>query len=231
MSYNELLRSLTAREKPSKTRGSVLYWVRPQEDNMSVSLKNALKRTALFASFVGVGFSQMGCAGDDPVNPEPGPGTGTGTVYNFQDNGSNAMIFTKDSLVVFYASGSEITVSVRQADLNKGNNVKVVTPLFSPDNIRDVRRGDVDLVNYNLDTEITSLDKKYLGSSGSDKLEKAKVVKMGLIGARADANDNNYHAITKEDVLGIVKLLDKPVALVGDKAKTNGKTFDLKPTN
>ena len=200
---------------------------------MSVSLKNALNRTLMFASIVGVGFSQMGCGGDDPVNPEPGPGPGpsTGAVYNFQNNGSGGMVYTKDSLVVFYASGSEITVSVRQADLKKGNNIKVTTPLFSPDNIKEVRNGLVRLVDYNLDTDIVSLDKKYLGSNGSDKLEKAKIIKMGLIGVQADPDDNNYYAITKEEALGIVKLLEKPVALVGHKAITNGKTFDLKPTN
>ena len=194
------------------------------------------KNVSSFAKTTALGVMALvatSCGGDDPVNPEPGPGTGpsTGTVYNFQDNGSGARIYTKDSLVVFYAGGSEITVSVRQADLNKGNNVKVTTPLFSPDNIKEVKNGAVRLVDYNLDTDVVSFDKKYIGSSGKDKLEKAKVLKMGLIGARADANDNNYYVITKEDVLGIVKLLDKPVALVGHKAIADGKTFDLKPTN
>lgn len=235
MSYNSLLRSLTARKKSSKTRGSMLYWLRPQEDDMSVSFKNALKRTALFASIVGVGFSQMGCGGDDPVNPkEPGgtdPGPTVGKVFSFQDNGSGGRVYTKDSLVVFRANGSEFTVSVRQADLKKGNNVMVKTSLFSPENIQHVRNGDVGLVNYNLDTEIVSKDTKYLGSSGSDKLEKARISKMGIIGTRRDPNDDNWASITKEEVLGIVKLLDQPVALVGHKALVSGKAFDLKPTN
>src|SRR5690606_25789379 len=41
--------------------------------DMSVSLKNTLKRAAMHVGAAAVSFSQMGCGGDDPVNPkEPG---------------------------------------------------------------------------------------------------------------------------------------------------------------
>lgn len=209
---------------------------------MSVSLKNTLKRAAMYVGVAAVGFSQMGCGGgDDPVNPrpspEPGPGSGTGpiTEHKYSNEGNNSTVNVKDSLITIYAGGgtiaSVITLSVRKGDLDKGNDVKFFSESLSSGNVREVRNGIVYLEKYNLDTKISPSSTKYLGSNPSKgKLSEINIAGLGIVGVRTSV-DEDRHAVTKEQITGILDLAHEKAALVGHEVIINKDKFNLKPTN
>ncbi|WP_367913918.1 hypothetical protein [Leadbetterella sp. DM7] len=189
-----------------------------------------LVKKCMLVALVCAATSSCGIKGDEP-KPGTEPGSTKATVVDFQERGAGGYVYTKDSLVVLYAKGAEFVVSVRQADLKKGNNIKINAPGLRESNIKGVNNGAMVLEDYNMNTEMSALDKTYLGSSGQDKLKNVKLINNGLWSVRADANDDAWRSITKAQVVGIIKLLEQPVALVGHTAMVNGKTYTLMPTN
>jgi hypothetical protein len=229
MSYDSLLHPLMVLKKSSKTSDFMLHWLRPQEDNMSASFKNVLKRTALFASIVGVGFSQMGCGGDDPVNPEPGPGTGssTGAVHSIKGKITGLTVNVVDSTISIRTGGfntpAEILLSAKKNTV--GGKVKLDAPLLAKENlIREVgKHGLIEFKQYDKSLTVSSAEegKKNIGYgiNNNDKIDILDAEGINPLAANIRAGDRDTYQVTLEE---IVAILNQPLKVIGAEAKGIG---------
>lgn len=239
MSYNDLLRSLTARKKSSKTRGSVLYWLRPQEDDMSV-LNDFAKNVSSFAKATALGVMAMAatsCGGDNPVNPEPGPGTGpsTGTVHTIKGKITGLTLNVVDSTVSIRTGGfdtpAEVLLSAKKNAV--GGKVNLNAPLFAEENlVREVGRSRaLEFKDYNKSLTVSSAEegKKNIGYgiNNNDKIDILDAQGLSALGAMIEAGDRDSYQVTLQEVVGI---LNQPFKVIGAEAKGIGgaqKTYKI----
>jgi|GEM_PF-2360026 len=193
------------------------------------------RNITLLGLFSAMAFVNTSCGVGGP-NPGKDPDeTIPNVTHTYVGQGNRTDVNIKDSLITIYAGGgtvaSEIILSVRKADLNKGNDVKFDSEALSVENVKDVRNGLLFLHTYTgKNTQILPPEGKFLGKNKTGKLGEIKIQNMGIVGLRGGPDGDDY-AIKRDQVEAILKLAKEQVALVGKKVIMGQNEIDLKVTN